>query len=151
MFAKFERKAVLNVLGGFLAGYGFTAFVCFFVLIQVWESAAPHFPDPARGLIYRHNEHGWVTYFSAFQATSCWLLFLTSIPIALVGGHIRPKRNWNVVASRFGIRSTYEADDPRRVGRWGFLAGVCFAPVVIVVAAPPLVRWLNGIGFVANF
>jgi hypothetical protein len=62
-----------------------------------------------------------------------------------------PKRNWNVVASRFGISSKYEADDPRHVGRWAFLAGVCFAPIAIFVAVPPLVSWLNRIGFVAGF
>lgn len=123
MFAKFERNTVLNVLGGFLVGYGFTAFLCFWFLVQIWASTAPHLPDPARGLIYQHNQHGWITYFSALQATSCWLLFWTSVPIAFVGGHIMPKRNWNVVASRFGISSKYEADDPRHVGDGRFLQG----------------------------
>lgn len=151
MFAKFERNAVLNVLGGFLAGCGIVAFVCFFVLDHIWTSTAPHLPDAVRGLVYRHNEHGWITYFSAFQATSCWLLFLTFFSLGALGGHIRPKRNWNVVASRFGIRSTFDADDPRYVARWGGLAGLCFAPFAIFVIAPPFVHWLNRAGFVAGF
>jgi hypothetical protein len=151
MSIKIERNAVLNVLGGFLAGYGVAGLVCFFVLVEAFRSRAPHVPDPAHGLIYPHNDHGWITYFSAFQATSCWLLLLTSISFAAIGWFILPKGNWIVRQGRLSIRSTFDFDDPHRIARWLGLAGLCMAPVVIFIFAPPFVSWLNQVGFVARF
>src|SRR5690349_4169379 len=93
MVGKIERKDVLNVGGAFLVAYGGVAFICFLYLVARWAHAAPTSPDAARGSLYSHNEHGWITYFSAFQTTSCALLFLTSVPLAFIGVFVIPKRN----------------------------------------------------------
>lgn len=138
MAAKYDRNAALNALGGFFGGYGFTALVCFFVLLRTWASAAPHTPDPSRGLIFPHNEHGWITYLSGFQATSSWLLFYTSMFFAALGWYLRPKRNWVVRKTRFSIGSTFDRDDPHKLSRWGMLAGACSALVILVVVHHPL-------------
>jgi hypothetical protein len=151
MFARLERKLALNLLGGFLGAYGLTSFVCFMFIARYFEASAPHRAILARGLIYPHNEHGLVTYFSAFQATSCWLLFCTSIPLGAMGGYILPRcQKWVVRGDHLQVSSTVDWDDPQRVTRWGALAGLSFALLVVFVLAPPAIAWLNRIGFVAN-
>jgi hypothetical protein len=151
MAAKYDRNAALNTLGGFFGGYGITAIVCFFVLVRTWASAAPHTPDPSGGLIYPHNEHGWITYLSGFQGTSLWLLFYTSFPFAALGWYLLPKRNWVVRKTRFSIGSTLDWDDPHKLSRWGMLAGACSALVIFFMVAPPVIIWLNRAGFVVGF
>src|ERR1700722_11034139 len=82
-----------NVIAWLLVGYGFASFFCFIALVLMWSKKAPSQPNEVLGLIYRHNEHGSYTYFSAFQATTCWLMFTTSIPLAIAGIFIAPRKN----------------------------------------------------------
>jgi len=148
MSGKIERNDVLNVAGAFLVAYGFVAGVCFFILVDVWAHGAPTSPDPARGYVYSHDEHGWITYFSAFQATSCALLLATSVPVFFVGVIVGPKRN---VVSRRGFLSvgaTWEPDDPKKLRRFGFVLGVVAAPIIVFVLGPFLVDALNAGGVV---
>lgn len=151
MVGRFERKDVLNVVGPFLAAYGWVAFFCFFYLVQRWAHAAPTTPDPTRGYIYAHNEHGWITYFSAFQTTAAGLLFSTSIPLSFVGIFASPKRN---VISRRGFLSAsakWDPDDPKRLQRFGFLGGAVAAPIFVFLLGPFLVESLNASGIVLPF
>jgi hypothetical protein len=57
-------RTIRNILGGLLAGYGFAAFICSMVVLQVWEMNAPRQPDEALGLIYLHQEKSVSMYFS---------------------------------------------------------------------------------------
>ena len=57
-------NAAKNITAGILVGYGFTAFVYFGIMTQLWVDAAPHRPNKDLGLTYRHNEHGAYTYLS---------------------------------------------------------------------------------------
>jgi hypothetical protein len=139
----------MNFAGNFLAGYGWMAFVCFIYLVVTWVGASPVAPDPGQDLLYPHNEHGRITYFSAFQATSCYLLFLTSIPLFFVGTAIIPKKNVKVLRGPWlSISSRWDPDDPEKVGRWGMLAGMLSTPALVFGAGPVLVRWLNSLGVV---
>lgn len=151
MAARYDRNAAFNALGGFFGGYGITAFVCFAVFGHTWVSAAPHTPDPSGGLIYPHNEHGWTTYLSGFQATSLWLLFYPSILFMALSSYLLPKRNWVVRKTRFSIGSTFDWDDPHKLSRWGVVAGACSALVILFVVSPPVIVWLNRAGFVMSF
>jgi hypothetical protein len=103
-----NENVLRNVAGGLLAGYGFVAFFCFMFLVLHWANVAPRAPDPAHALVFPHNEHGAITYFSAFQATSCALLFATSVPLAFIGMIIAPKKNINrgAAGSAGGRRGT---------------------------------------------
>ena len=151
MTTKIERNDVLNVVGPFLAAYGWVAFFCFFYLVERWAHGAPTSPDPARGYVYAHNEHGWITYWSAFQATAASILFSTSIPLSFVGIIASPKRN---VASRFGFLSfsaKWDPDDPKRLQRFGFLGGAVAAPALVFIGGPTLVALLNAKGIVLPF
>ncbi len=137
-------RTARNVVGGFLVGYGIVAFACFFYLVQHWAATAPRAPDVAGGFVFRHNEHGAISYFSAFQGTSCALLFFTSIPIALVGGAI--------LAAGGGFRrAAYAKADPGGVAKWGGLAGAVAAPALIFLLGPIVVGWLNAAGIVMGF
>jgi hypothetical protein len=141
-----------NILGGVLTSYGVVAFALFFALDQRWVNTAPRTPNPIVGLVFAHNEHGVVTYLSAFQATSLALLFATSIPLAFLGMIIAPKKNINWKGSFFIFGSAkWDQDDPKRILKWSAISGAVVAPVIIFLIGPSLVHWLNRIGFIVNF
>jgi len=81
---------VENAIAGFLNDTAALRFSCSFIS-HVWRDL----PAASRSGAWagvEHNEHGWISYFTAFQATSCFVLFATSVPLALVD-RIAPKRN----------------------------------------------------------
>jgi hypothetical protein len=151
MFAKIERNDILNVAGGFLAAYGFIAFFCFLYLVERWAHGAPTSPDPTHGYIYPHNEHGWITYFSAFQATSCALLFATSIPLSFLGAFIMPRRNVQYRRGCLSVGAKWDPDDPKKLQRVGGLVGAASSPLIVFVAGPHLVAALVSAGIVLPF
>jgi hypothetical protein len=128
-----------------------TAFFCYFCLDLTWAHLAPTSPNPAEGLIYSHAEHGAVTYFSAFQATSEALLFATSIPLAFIGFFIVPKRRRVARRGCLSFAGQFDSDDPNHVGPIGSYSGVLSAPLVVFVLGPPLINWLNAHAVVLSF
>ena len=149
-FKSINKNTWLNFVGGFLFGYGFVAFFCFFYIDTHWAHLAPVNADPAHGFIFPHNEHGSITYFSAFQATSCYLLFLTSIPISFLGGFITPKKNIKYMKGRLSARMTFDPDDQSGVHWWGFGLGGLASPALVFWIGPAIVEWINSIGFTPN-
>ena len=130
--------------------YAFVAFACFFYLDWRWVHSAPSLPNPIRGLVYSHDEHGSVTYLSAFQATSLVLLFAVPIPLALIGFFIVPKKN---LVSKRGFLSAswkWDNDDPSHVGRIGSICGAIAALLTVFLIGPVLVTWLNSRGIVLS-
>jgi hypothetical protein len=151
MVSKIERKDVLNVAGPFLAAYGCVAFFCFWYLVQRWADLAPASPDPTLGYIYPHNEHGSITYFSAFQATAAALLFSTSIPLSCIGMLASPKRDVIYQRGFMSVSAKWDPDDPKRLQRFGLLGGAAAAPIFVFWLSPPLVETLNASGIVLPF
>jgi hypothetical protein len=45
----------------------------------------------------------------------------------------------------------WEEDDPAGLFRIGSICGTIAAPVIIFILGPPLVVWLNAIGFAVGF
>jgi len=91
-------------------------------------------------LIYPHNEHGSITFLSAFQSTSSSLLLPASMMIFMIGGAMSPTvwRNGKAVASA----------PISREGWWGLGAGVLVAPALIGGIGAPIVHALNQAGIV---
>jgi hypothetical protein len=147
----FRTKSVLNVGSAFLAAYGFVAFFCFLYVQGRWFNAAPTVPDAARGYIYSHNERGSIAYFSAFQSTSCWVLFWTSIPISFVGILMGPKRNVVHRRNWLSFGATWHPDDPKNLQRVGFILGALAAPAIVFIVGPALVNRLIATGVVLSF
>ncbi len=143
-------NAARNLAGGFLAAYGWVSFFCFMVLDLTWTSAAPAEPNPALGLIYRNNNHGSYTYLSAFQATTCALMFETSIPLFFVALTILPKRNFVGTFRTLGMGAKWDWDDPRRLSKKAAIVGALATPILVFTVGPHLIRALNAIGFVLN-
>jgi hypothetical protein len=141
---------IRNLLSGFLIAYGGLAFLCFAILLELWMLATPMMPDAVHGYVYAHNEHGRVSYFTAFEATSCALLLATSIPLVFVGAVILPKKNVAVRRGFLGASATWDEDDPKRAQRWGLVAGALAMPIVAFVIGPVLVEWLNAHGVVLS-
>ncbi len=141
-----SRNKIRNWLGGFLVAYGGLAFLCFAILAELWMLATPMTPDAVHGYVYAHNEHGRVSYFTAFEATSCALLLATSIPLVFVGAIILPKKNVVVRRGFLGASATWDEDDPKRVYRWGLAAGVLAMPIIVFLIGPVVVEWLNAHG-----
>lgn len=147
----FDRKDVLNAISGFLAAYAWVSFFCFFYLVIRWTAVAPHSPDPAHGLIFPHNEHGSITYFSGFQGTSCALLISTSPILFILGLCLSPKKEVVTSTGRFSFSMKWKQDDPHKILRFGMTLGAVIAPLVVFLWGPPLVTKLNSLGFVAGF
>jgi len=139
------------VISGFLAAYGWVSFFCFFYLVISWAAVAPHSPDPAHGLIFPHNEHGSITYFSGFQGTSCALLFGTSPLLCLFGVYLSPKKEVISKTGKLSFSMKWKPDDPRKIQRLGMTLGAVVAPLVVFLLGPNLVTGLNSIGFVTGF
>lgn len=124
--------------------------MCFFGLVLYWARVAPILPDPQHGLIYPHNEHGSITYFSAFQATSCFLLFSVSPLLFLIGFSIAPKKNIKARSGKLSWSMRFDPDDPRKVLVWSQLGGAILAPLLIFTIGPSLVHLLNRLGLMLN-
>jgi hypothetical protein len=144
-------NAFRNAACGFLAGYGAVAFFCFWQLVRQWANLAPIVPDVPNGLVIPHNEHGHITYFSAFQATSAALLFSTSVPLGMLGVLLSPKKNIRSSSGRLSFRAIWDQDDPKGLYKPAIAAGAVAAPAIVFLLGPHLVTWLNGIGFVLTF
>ena len=151
MLSAFDRKDVLNAISGFLAGYGWVAFFCFFYLVVSWAAVAPHSPDPAHGLIFPHNEHGSITCFSGFQGTSCALLMATSPLFFILGVYISPKKEVITKTGRFGFSMKWKPDDPHKIQRVAMGVGAIVAPIIVFLIGPSLVNALNSVGLVTGF
>ena len=148
---RFDRKDALNAISGFLAAYGWFSFACIFYLVISWAAVAPHTPNPVNGLIYRHNEHGTITYFSGFQGTSCTLLFTTSLLFFGLGFYLSPKKDVVYKTGKLSFSMRYNPDDPNKIQRLGLAIGAVSAPLIIFFLGPSVVRGLNSIGFVTGF
>ena len=144
-------KAARSVIAGILAGYGTVSFLCFMVLDHLWVGAAPRQPNSALGLIYLHNEHGSYTYFSQFQTTACALMFLTSVPLAMLGGLLAPRKNVTGVVRWYAASFKWEDDDPRGLMKWSALATAVATPWFVFLVAPYIIRSLNAAGVTLKF
>lgn len=80
-----------NAFAGALTAYGIVSFLVLVWLYIQWVQSAP--TQPTQALVYQHNANGSYVYFSAFQVTTCVMMFLTSGPLALAGMLIAPKKN----------------------------------------------------------
>ena len=149
--AKLARNNIRNALSGFLLAYGVIAFVSLIYLQQRWNAAAPVLPDVGHGFIIPHDEHGSVRYFSAFQGTSCVLLFAMSVPLVIIGHLIGPKKNAVYRRWPLSISATWDRDDPGGLWPIGVICGILAAPAIIFLIGPSLVTWLNSAGIVIGF
>jgi hypothetical protein len=131
-FNSVNKNRLQNFVGGLLFGYGFVTFFLFIYLVNHWAYLAPVNADTAHGFIFPHNQHGSITYFSAFQSTSCSLLPLTSLPISILGWFILPKKYIKYMKNRFAFRMTFEPDDKIGLSWWGIGIGGILAPVIFL-------------------
>ncbi|QRM42458.1 hypothetical protein [Rhizobium sp. BG4] len=139
---------IRNVISGSLAGYGIASFICLLFLQSRWVDLAPRSPDLALNLYLKHNEHGSTVFFSPFQATSCALMFATSIPLFFLSGVVAPKKNTKFEANYIAARAIWEEDDPSHIRKPAFIFGATGAPFIIYFAGSWLVHWLNANGIV---
>jgi hypothetical protein len=112
----------------------------------MWAAAAPNTPNAALGLVYPHNEHGSYTYFSQFQAASHWLMFSTSIPLAMLGGLIAPKKNVKGKLGRLSAAFTWDQDDPKMLMKISAIISAILTPFVIKILGPYIVMTLISAG-----
>ena len=145
-----KGNAARNIIAGILAGYGVVSFICFLYLDQTWAYAAPHEPNGTLGLLYLHNNHGDYTYFSAFQATTCRLMFATSIPLAFVGVLIAPKKNVAGTVRWYAASFNWDQDDPRNLMKWAMGVSAAATPPFVFFVGPLVINSLNSAGFVMN-
>lgn len=148
-----RANAAKRVLAGFLLGYGLVTIAFYIAFEMLWTAQAPRAPNLAAGLVYEHNLHGDVTYFSAFQMTAVGVMLLTGVAALLLAAG--PPLTELVV--RVGSRP---GGDPRaRVARVtqkeldqltkrAAVVGALLTPAILLLAGPPLVRFLNAaLGF----
>jgi len=149
--APIDPKTPPNIAAGALAGLGWTGLLCSFALRLYWLRVAPTSPHPQRGVIYPHNEHGSITYFTAFQSTSCDLLFLVSPLLFIVGFALLPKRNVKTRSGKLWWSTRFDADDPQKVLLWSELGGGILALLLIFTVGPSVVHLINQMGAILNF
>ena len=139
-----------NKVGGFLFGFGWLGFFLFLIIVLRWVHYAPIRPNPALGQLYAHNEHGSITYFTAFQATSSYIMFWSMFASGAFAMAVLPKqlvtvRRWG----RMPLGASWEHDDKKGLIRPSAYVGAMFSPFAFFVIGPPIVVALNNAGFVA--
>lgn len=92
MFELWRDRELRAKIAGLLSGCAGSTFFTFFVVVQVWTSTAPSEPNEIAGAIFEHNEHGSITYFTAFQSTSAALMFWISFAVIALAIFTMPKR-----------------------------------------------------------
>jgi hypothetical protein len=140
-----RRSNVLrNLIGGFLGGFGPAAFLWLIFLTLKWTNGGAHAPDPGHGLVYPFNNHGTLTYVSAFQATACSLLFPLSFLSFAVGAAIIPKER---KLSERG-RPRLDTNDPLGIAGPAGVAGLVVGSAAIFLVGPLIVHALNAAGII---
>ncbi len=145
---RLSGNTIKNLIAGSLLGYGLVSFMCFIVLYISWTRIAPHQPIPTRGLIFRQNNSGDYTYFSAFQATACGLISSTSPFLAILGVFISPKKNITGTIRWYGTRFRWAQDDPLGIMKWAAIASGVATPFLVFGLGPHVIRAMNGSGLV---
>ena len=157
MLLKFMPKSWLshsrrNFIAGFAGGFFVVEFLSFLALTRYWISISPETPDPSRGHIYAHNEHGWITFFTAFEATASALMFWSGMTAVLVCMAIAPKTAITVTRWRgMALGVGWKDDDPLGKKRQGAVVGALVGLIAIFLMGPPLVGWLNGLAILFTF
>lgn len=152
MFELWQNRELRAKIEGLASGCAIATFVTFFIAVQIWTGAAPSEPNEALGAIFEHNEHGSITYFTAFQSTSAALMFWISFAAIAIAIFTRPKRGIKVRRlAALPLGAGWTNDDNKGHSRsWGIRAALVAAPILWILGQP-LVRWLNHRGFVFNF
>ncbi len=130
--------------------YGSVSFLCFLYLSVTWHAQAPHVANASLGEIYANNSHGDYTFFTAFQATTCYLMFTTSIPMSFVGMFVSPKKNIRGTVRWYAFSFNWDQDDPKGLGKRAAIASAIATPFFVFFVGPYIVRGLNAVGFVMN-
>lgn len=152
MWKLLQANDLRNRIGGTLFGFSGSAFIVFMLLADRWTGLASASPDPVNGRIVPHNEHGKVTYLTAFQSTGGALLFWIVVLAGLLALAIMPKRDVAVRGWRgFVPGANWKIDDPKGLAGKSALYGAVLAPSLVVLLGPVLVGWLNRLGLVLNF
>jgi hypothetical protein len=137
------HRSARNITAGLLTGFGASMFLFFIVADVGWFAVAPLSAQPEVGLIYPHNEHGWVGYFSAFQAATCTILPMLAALLFFVGWGILPKKNIRERSDKLSMSMRFDPDDPERVLGWSQLAGFVLAPAILYGVGQPLLKALT--------
>ena len=138
-------------IAGIVAGCIIVSYATFFTLLLIWEKSAPTEPNELSGNVLIHSDHGAISYFTAFQATSCALLFWFGFVGTGLAILTMPKRD-KVVTKLGGIPLgvRWQSDDEQGVMRnWTMRGGLIAAPCIWFLG-PLLVGWLNQNGVVLN-
>jgi hypothetical protein len=143
-------RAARNIIAGLLVAYGFVSFFCFLILDEIWTMAAPSQMNEGLGLIFKHNEHGNITYFSEFQATACAVMLPTSIPLIFLGMLIVPKLRVPNASSWYAATFTWGNGHPAVLAKRAAIFGAVATPPFVVFVGPYIIRSLNAMGFVLN-
>jgi hypothetical protein len=138
-----------NLIAGFAGGFFIAGFAAFVGLTRYWISIATKVAVSSLGRLYAHNEHGSITYFTAFEATASALLFWSGLASLLVFFAVSPKRNVAVTRWRgVPLGARWQNDDPHGRLMQGAAAGALFGVLVIFVLGPVLVQSLVSTGVV---
>lgn len=134
---------------GAVSGLVVVTFITNIVVVQIWEHFAPTDPIPSAGNVFAHNDHGSITYFSAFQATSTALMFWAAFIGIALAFIMMPKKD--VVVHRIGgvpLAARWQNDDDNGIARAWVLKGALIAIPLVWILGPALVAVLNQYGIV---
>ena len=151
MIERLNNLDLRTKIGGFLFGFAGLGGFLSFIVVERWAHNAPMKPNLVLGQLYPHNEHGWITYFTAFQATSSDFMFWATFASAVIAIATIPKQR--VVVRRWGgmpLAARWEYDDKKGFINRSAYAGAAFAPFAFFVIGPPIVAALNNTGIVFN-
>jgi hypothetical protein len=84
VFSHFQKDLRQN-LALILAGMAFGSFGFHLYLWSYFMDHQPRNPNPAQGLVYSMNNHGWSYYLSATQATELGMLMYMSFALFVFG------------------------------------------------------------------
>lgn len=130
-----------NVISGICIGLGWGYCMVLFAVSSLWFAKAPGTPDPLHGLIYPHNEHGGIRYFSAAQTLAENMQFCV-FPIFFLGVLISPKKNM----TRRLMGARWDRDDPYNIGAITAISTVAIVGISVWFVWPEIMGFLLALG-----
>jgi hypothetical protein len=121
-----------NLLGATAWAYGASS-VALALLLSAWWGTAHHGPRGGSSL-----------------GGPLDLLAITGFTFFALGLAAVPRKNFRFGKHRGRVSVVSDRDDPHRMARWGIVAGLALALLIVAVPGPPLAHWLQAQGLVSR-
>ena len=135
-----SARVARNVIGGFLAGLGWTVLFGGILATSHWVRLAPLNANISRGEIFEQNEHGSIVYFNGYQHFAELFSICGGAAIFFFGVAISARRKFIHRRGHLSWRG-FRPNDVEGVLSWVLALGIAAGLFVVNSFDPSLFNW----------